>query len=93
MRVSTDADADAGEPQPPLIPDDTRCLSLTSYLRLPKDKANGFDLILGFLNFGLGNDSTNGDVFDLDSSSMAHPSIKNDASFNPYSPSKKLRIS
>ena len=80
MGVSTDADADAGEPQPPLIPDDTRCLSLTSYLRLPMDKANGFDLILGLLNLGIV--STDGDVFNLSSSSMAHPSIKNDASFN-----------
>ena len=44
------------------------------------DKANGFDLILGLLNLGIV--STDGDVFNLSSSSMAHPSIKNDASFN-----------
>ena len=46
------------------------------------DIANGFDLvILGFLNLGI--DSTDGDVFDFGSSPMAHPSIKNDAIFNP----------
>ena len=45
------------------------------------DIANGFGLILGFLNLGI--DSTDDDVFDLGSSSMAHPSIKNVAMFNP----------
>ena len=45
------------------------------------DIANGFGLILGFINLGI--NSTNGDVFDLGSSSMAHPSIKNVATFNP----------
>ena len=73
------ADSDAGDPQPPLIPDDSY-LSLTSDSGLPMDIANGFDLSLGFLTLGI--DSTDGDGFDL-GSSMAHPSLKNGAIFNP----------
>ena len=45
------------------------------------DIANGFGLILGFLNLGI--DSIDGVVFDLGSSSMAYPSIKNVTTFNP----------
>ena len=56
------ADSDAGDPQPPLIPDDSY-LSLTSDSGLPMDIANGFDLSLGFLNLGI--NSTDGDRFDL----------------------------
>ena len=44
------------------------------------DIANGIDLSLGFLTLGI--DSTDGDGFDL-GSSMAHPSLKNGAIFNP----------
>ena len=33
-------DSDVGEPQPPLITDDTSCLSLTSDSKLPIDIAN-----------------------------------------------------
>ena len=40
-------DLDAGEPQPPLIIDDTNCLSLTSDYKLPIDIANlGFICVL-----------------------------------------------
>ena len=60
------ADSDAGDPQSPLIPDDTSYLSLTSDSGLPMDIANGIDLSLGFLTLGI--DSTNGDGFDLGSS-------------------------
>ena len=73
-------DSDVGEPQPPIILDDPRCLSLTFDLRLPMDIAIRFNLSLGFLNLAI--DSTNGDGFDLGSSSMGHPSVKDDAIFN-----------
>ena len=48
-----EVDVDAGEPQPPVIPNDKRCHSCTSDSRLPMDIANEFGLILGFLNLGL----------------------------------------
>ena len=82
-------DSDAGEPQPPLIPNDTIYLYFTFGSRLPMDIANGFDLSLCFLNLSI--KSNEGDGFDL-GSSMAHPSLKNGTIFNPYPPLKKLRI-
>ncbi|KAM3752003.1 hypothetical protein ACB098_04G155100 [Castanea mollissima] len=38
--LSLPMDSDVGEPQPPLITDDTSCLSLTSDSKLPIDIAN-----------------------------------------------------
>ena len=55
---------------------------MTSDLRRLVGIANGLDLCLGI-------DSADGNGFDLGSSSIANPFIKNDSIFNLYPPSKK----
>ena len=74
------------ECQPSLVPNDIEHLSLPSDLGVPMDVTNGSD-------FGLDLDLTVGYGFNLGSSSLVYPSVKDDLDFNPYPQLKKMKTS